>query len=562
MRFDAVVPMTVQAFGDTATRIAGHIAGDTAIVACEPAYAAEAMSAGVMLRRAGRHYCSSVHLDDARAVRVRESSLELCAAYETWDEVRLMLDDRTAKLGELRTTLDEAVRAALLEAIRLSDRVIARSWREAARIGEALGTMPREADVVIPPDPGVPPPVAFEAAPSDVLIYAPHDDGDALAVFLTALGDLDVPVTLVARTAPRIPGRIRFEPVARAAAALARARVIVDASTNDPGVALALARHGKPLAVASCGGAAECLLGVTTYEPWSRRSLLCAVADAFALGAPRERVRHWSEAPQPLAAPATFGPTPPLVSVIVTTFNRPQLLAETLASIERQTYPALEIIVVNDAGADVRAVAAMSPRAQLIDQPANGGPGAARNRGLRDASGTYAIFFDDDDEMFPDHIAALTAAILRSGLDVAYGQMINAFAIAAGPGRYVIDGLAGHDALLDHADIQWAGNLATTALLFRRDLPPDVLTVDEAMPVNEDYDFWLRLATGREWARVSEVTSMYYVRRDGSQRSAQSVQRYLDAHRAIYAKHPSERALVNAGRSSMMQLFTQTGQAH
>jgi glycosyltransferase involved in cell wall biosynthesis len=234
------------------------------------------------------------------------------------------------------------------------------------------------------------------------------------------------------------------------------------------------------------------------------------------------------------------------------------LLAETLAAIERQTYPNLEIVVVNDAGSDVRAVVARFPRARLYDQDRNRGPAAARNRGLAEARGTFALLFDDDDEMFPDHLAALVQALLASGLDVAYGQLINAFVSPAALEGWVIDRFAGHDALLDHADIQWAGALATTAVMFRRALVERVGGVDEALSAAEDYEFWYRLAEGREWARVPDVTSIYNVRGDGSNRSRSGARRYFAAHQAIYDKHPSTRPLVTAGRRAMLELFEQT----
>jgi glycosyltransferase involved in cell wall biosynthesis len=213
---------------------------------------------------------------------------------------------------------------------------------------------------------------------------------------------------------------------------------------------------------------------------------------------------------------------------------------------------------VNDAGSDVHEVVQRFPRARLLDQPENRGPAAARNRGLADARGTFAILFDDDDEMFPDHIAALANALIVSGLDVAYGQMINAFVQRDGAEGWIINAFAGHDALLDHADIQWAGALATTAVMFRRALVERVGGVDESLVAAEDYEFWYRLAEGREWVRVADVTSMYFVRGDGSNRSSTGARRYFVAHQAIYGKHPSPRPLVGAGRHAMLELFGQT----
>jgi GT2 family glycosyltransferase len=345
-----------------------------------------------------------------------------------------------------------------------------------------------------------------------------------------------------------------------AGAALARARVIVDATSDDPGVARMLASFGRPLAVSSAGGAAELLLDVVTFQPWDRASILAAIGDAFA--APAPRLRAAQPAARPIERPAIdrIGAATPLVSVIVTTFNRPLVLGDTLAAIERQRYPALEIIVVNDAGTDVAGVVANFPRARLIDQPENRGPAAGRNAGLRAANGTYAIFFDDDDEMFPDHIGALAGALERSGLDVAYGQMLNGFVTTGEDGHYRLERVLAHNAVLDNLEIQWGGSLATTAVMFRRRLVDEIGLVDETLVANEDYEFWIRLAAGRACARVSAVTTLYFVRTDGSNRSSQNArERYLAAHRAIFAKHPSPRPLVNAGRAAMLQMFGGAG---
>lgn len=548
--------MTVipEVFGEHAARIASRIVGNAAIIACEVAFAASALWKALELRRAGVHFALSVHVEDVRVRLIHERSLEWCSTYATWDEVRLMFDAFTETIGTERTTLPNTDGEMLLETIRLADSVVVNSWQEHTRLAAALGGIPQEADVVVYPDPSVPD-VAF-AQQTDVVVYAPLQRADELAPFATALADLELPVTVVARDRPTIAGRIRFELPEHAARALGRARVIVDGSSNDPGVALALAKLGRPLAVSSLSGATELLSGTQSYDLWNRRSILTAVANALGSSAPKIDKR--THAARPLSVPQqpSFDAAAPLVSVIVPTYDRPVLLAATLATIERQSYPALEIIVVNDGGQDVGEVVARFPRARLITQPENRGPAAARNRGLVEARGTFVIFFDDDDEMFPDHISALVHALLRSGLDVAYGQMINCFAVPAGRDRYAMSSFAGHDALLDHADIQWAGSLATTAVMFRRDVVEAIGGVDDAVLCAEDYEFWLRLAQGREWVRVPGVTSMYFFRNDGSNRSSDQMPGYLEAHRLIYAKHPSLRPLVRAGRISMIELFS------
>jgi GT2 family glycosyltransferase len=545
--------MAFQAFGEDAARIAGRISRSTSVVACEPTYASSALATAVSLRRAGQRFYASVFWDDPRDRTARERSIEASARYATLDEVRLIMNEFVDALPRRRAIVSDEDRGSLHEFIRLSSGLVIRSWTEFVRIEVALGTLPREAFLGLQE-----PELAVEAgaARTDIVVYAPFERADALGAFTTALGDVDLPVTIVARDAPAIASRCRFVTPAAAAVALGRARAIVDAGRNDPGTSLALARLGVPLAVPSAGGALEVLTSVTSFEPWNRRSILAAAIDALGSDPPRIRATYRA---MPLHAPAEHVPpaNAPLISVVIATHDRPQLLDAVLTSIDRQTYPNVETIVVNDAGSDVAAVVARHPHARLIDHTDNRGPAAARNTGARAATGEFVIFFDDDDEMFPDHLTALGNAATRTGLDVAYGQMINCFVIPAGTGRFAVDGLLAHYALLDHAEIAWGPSIATTAVLIRRSLLAKVGYLDETIAGAEDYDLWLRLAEGREWARVSDVTSIYYVRADKAQRSARTGHRgrHYRSYATIYAKHPTDRPLIRAGRVAMLEAF-------
>jgi len=99
----------------------------------------------------------------------------------------------------------------------------------------------------------------------------------------------------------------------------------------------------------------------------------------------------------------------PLVSVIVPTRNRPKLLGRALNSVFNQTHPNLEIIVVDDASTDgtkdfVTGLA--NPAVRYIRHDTNRGGSAARNTGIRAATGDYIAFLDDDDEWEPDKTEA------------------------------------------------------------------------------------------------------------------------------------------------------------
>ena len=544
-------------FGTGIAPIAERIQGNHAVIACEPARASDALAEAIALRRKGVHFSLSVHAVDVRARLMREQSIALCATYATWDEVRLMLDAYGIEVAGRRNELPSADGRALAETIRLADSVIVRSWIEHGRVVEVAGSIRRTVDIVVNRDPAIS--ATADGMQTDVLVYAPHARADELGAFITALADLAVPVTIVARDRPTIATPIAFVPPECATAALERARMIIDASEGDPGVALALAALGRPLAVASVGGASELLQGARSYDPWDRRSILTAAINGLSSEPPLICAGRWSDRPSMRARPV-FDAHAPLVSIIVATYNRPQLLEHALSTIERQSYPSLEVIVVNDGGTPIADVVARFSRARAIECPDNRGPAAARNRGLAEASGTFAMFFDDDDEMFPDHVAALVHALDRSGFDVAYGQLMNCFATSDERGTLTLGRFAGQTSLLDHADIQWAGAIATTGVIFRRSLIEQIGALDETLELAEDYDFWLRLAHGREWARVADVTSLYFIHSDGANRSAANCgPRYLRAHQAIYRKAQATRPLVRAGRASMLEYFGATG---
>lgn len=119
----------------------------------------------------------------------------------------------------------------------------------------------------------------------------------------------------------------------------------------------------------------------------------------------------------------------PLVSVIVTTFNRAEYITEALESIYEQSYKWIEIVIIDDASTDpktlsvVKECEARSPfplTLRILEH--NGGAGAAREAGRQLARGHYIQYLDSDDLLAPDKIARQVAALeLHRSLDIAYG---------------------------------------------------------------------------------------------------------------------------------------------
>ncbi len=122
----------------------------------------------------------------------------------------------------------------------------------------------------------------------------------------------------------------------------------------------------------------------------------------------------------------------PLVSVIIPTYNRAHLIAETLNSISLQTYKNWECIVVDDGSKDitdeiVKSFVENDPRFRYFHRPTNRhkGANASRNYGFENSIGDYIIWFDSDDIMVSKHIALKVEEIGRKDVDFVIAQTAN-----------------------------------------------------------------------------------------------------------------------------------------
>jgi glycosyltransferase involved in cell wall biosynthesis len=113
--------------------------------------------------------------------------------------------------------------------------------------------------------------------------------------------------------------------------------------------------------------------------------------------------------------------TSPLVSIIIPVYNRALLIAETLRSVQSQTYAHWECILVDDGSTDdsmavVTAFAKADQRIHIYQRPDTlvKGADACRNYGFAQSKGTYINWFDSDDLMLPLHLEKKVNALLQN----------------------------------------------------------------------------------------------------------------------------------------------------
>jgi glycosyltransferase involved in cell wall biosynthesis len=192
----------------------------------------------------------------------------------------------------------------------------------------------------------------------------------------------------------------------------------------------------------------------------------------------------------------------PLVSVIIPTYNRAEMVRQAVASVEAQTYRDFEIVVVDDGGTDdTGAGLAAIPELRLVRHARRRGVSAARNTGVAAARGQWLAFLDSDDLWLPEKLARQVSRLADKPERL----------ISQTEETWVRRGVAVHK---PGTHRKAAGNLfgaslarcmiSPSAVILNRRLLEEHGGFDETLPAAEDYDLWLRLTWRYEVDLVDE----------------------------------------------------------
>ena len=181
------------------------------------------------------------------------------------------------------------------------------------------------------------------------------------------------------------------------------------------------------------------------------------------------------------------------ISVIIPAFNAARWLPDAVASILCQTRPAHEIIVVDDGSTDdpAAALAGFGDKVRLVRRP-NGGLSAARNTGVRDATGKWFLFLDADDRLFPAALEKLSAKAESSGAGVVYGFVLQRREPPTETRLHSLPYAVGEPPAPAAAMFWWTSIATAGCALIRRELNEKVGGFDENFRQVEDAEYWLR----------------------------------------------------------------------
>jgi len=236
----------------------------------------------------------------------------------------------------------------------------------------------------------------------------------------------------------------------------------------------------------------------------------------------------------------------PLVSVIVSTFNRPALLDRALRSILGQTFREFEIVLVNDGGPDMRTVLDELQCGQVLRyfaHPSNKGPAAARNTGLREARGKYIAYLDDDDIYYPDHLETLVDFLENGDYHVAYTDARRAWQELREGELVTTQTDTPYSWEFDRDQLLDSNYIPILCIAHRRSCLDEAGMMDESLPVLEDLDLWIRMSRVHEFAHIRKVTCEFSWRPQSESLSTKQDQ-FSDALSVIYKKYAIHRKEV------------------
>lgn len=203
--------------------------------------------------------------------------------------------------------------------------------------------------------------------------------------------------------------------------------------------------------------------------------------------------------------------TPPLISVILPTHNRAEMLQRSVESVLNQSRQDFEIIIISDGSTDNTpdVVASFNDsRIRLFQHEVSKGASAARNTGLRAAKSKYIAFLDDDDEWLPDKLKIQMPVIEKSSPEVGLVYAWMEY-FENGKSRGLRAPELRGDVFVEMLDKQAIGGCPT--IIIKREVIERIGFFDESLPRGNDGNYWRRISKSYHVDFVPKVLANVYL---------------------------------------------------
>lgn len=218
------------------------------------------------------------------------------------------------------------------------------------------------------------------------------------------------------------------------------------------------------------------------------------------------------------------------VSVVLPTHNRANILEKSLQSVVNQTYRNLEIIVVSDGSTDntdtlLSEYKTSDSRINYISYHPNKGGNHARNVGIKNATGDFIAFLDDDDEWVPEKIHLQIQEFMKNpkvgliytGAEIIYNK--NKLSYKSTPKKF---GDLSKDILISN----YIGS--TSSVMVKTSILAVSGEFDEKLKAQQDYDLWIRICQLTSIGFVSKPLLKYH-NYNSTKQISDDLEKYVDS---------------------------------
>lgn len=225
-----------------------------------------------------------------------------------------------------------------------------------------------------------------------------------------------------------------------------------------------------------------------------------------------------------------------MISIVIPTYNREQILPRTLDSIVAQTYGEWECIIVDDGSNDASMVVAAQyvskdKRFRVLSNIFHKGAQGARNTGILAAEGEWICLFDSDDIMYPDYLEKMVAAIDDDTDIVVCKALIRNSKTGKEQGR--LDKIFSENM---HAELlREKKYVAYDVTLIRKEKLIEIGLLDEKCPSMQEWDTHIRLSKIARYKAIDETLCEWYT--GGEDAISTSRPKHMAGMMYIYHKH-------------------------
>ncbi len=229
----------------------------------------------------------------------------------------------------------------------------------------------------------------------------------------------------------------------------------------------------------------------------------------------------------------------PKVSVIIPTFNRPELLLFAVKSVLNQTYDDFEVIIVDD-GVEKRADKIISeikdPRVRYIQHERSLGGGSARNTGIKNARGQFLAFLDDDDEWVREKLSIQMKSFENTPKEVGFcfSGVKNIFDDHISVSK-VYDGIVDY---YETSLTRFKGVLTVT-LIVKRYVFDDVGFFDTTLPSHQEAELIIRISKKYKGLGINQPL-VNVLMKSGHSQIGKNLDRKIKGRELTIEKHKQE----------------------